>query len=685
MENVDLITQKFIEPLNESTRRLLAPVNIQKNDHLHVGLDKDGERFYLYLYAEYEPRYNTRLDDRSLFDKVSEKRTTSVSWSAVRFIERIPERKAVYNASVKQQWLVAGTDFTALLIHSIWPHNQISFDADAKILYDYLLLRFLKQTINARIKADFKLNNIVPNMPEDFIDHPTRPLFSYQKVALATSINQEGSNLWMEQGTGKTPIVIARVCYEANQLIKKKKRMYRALIVVPKNMRMNWHNKFMDFAVEPGKLTVLRGGQLERLKLMVEAFKPDDECKYTVVICSYESVLRSWEALRMIEWDLCTLDESHMIKGHYTKRWSKMQDLRELVENKTELTGTPIANNLFDCWTQLEFLGKGLSGFTSYKSFRAYYGKFAKDDNGHDILNGYCNLPLLQERFSRLCFMMTLKEAQPYLPRETYDVLEAEMTKFQRDCYVKLQTQLAIEIEAELEKDDNKQLTANHILTKLLRLSQITSGYLKWDTLIDVEGNTSGGNIEDIPNNPKIQMIVDLLKSKKPTDKTIIWTNWVWVIKALSKRLSEEGIKCVTYYGGTSDNDRQIAQDTYNQDPEVKVFIGNPAAGGVGLDLWGHMPEWVGTDKELDTNTTQMIYYSQNWSMIHRSQSEKRATRIGTRVSVQITDLVIPKTIDEEIAVRVLNKKMSAMELQDVRAIMARILQSIPTIGKDND
>lgn len=667
MEQVNVIAQEFIEPLNDSTKRLLSPITLQKNDHLHVELDKEGKRFIFNFYSIFP-------------DGVK----LSPSWNTRRFVERIPERKKLFSPDGVSQWIVAATDFTAIITNAVWPVDRLTFEDDAKLLYDYLLMRFLKQTINSRTKAAYKLRGEVPDMPEDFIDHPDRPLFSFQKVALVTSISEEGSNLWMEQGTGKTPIIIARICLEGHRIYQKEKRMYRALVIVPKNMRMNWHNKFIDFATRPGKLTVLRGGQLTRVKLMVEAFKQDKESEYTVVICSYGAAMRSWEALRMIEWDLCTLDESHMIKSHNTKRWAKMRDLRELCKERSGLTGTPIANKLFDAWTQLEWLGEGLSGFTSRKAFKSYYGQFIKEGDGYERLVGYQNLPILQERFSRLCFMITLDEAMPELPKKTYDVVEIEMTKFQRDCYVRLQDQLAIEIEQDLLSSESKQLTANHILTKLLRLSQITAGYLKWDVQIDEDGETHGGEIEELVPNPKIDMVVELLKNKGKNDKTIIWTNWVYAIKMLSKRLTQEGIKHVTYYGKTGDIDRQIAQDTYNQDPEVKVFVGNPAAGGLGLDLWGHMPDWVGTDKELDTNTTQEIYYSQNWSMIHRSQSEMRPVRIGTRVRVQVTDMVAAP-IDEEIALRVLGKKMAAMELQDVKEIMTRILKSVPTIGIDNE
>jgi len=672
-ENVDLITQRFIEPLNDKTRQLFKPINFRTNDRCHIELNDTGKHFILDFFA-------VSFEGRRL----------SASWSVRKFVERIPERKPLHKQNdygFPTLWQVAGTDFTALLINAVWTNEQLSFSPEAKLLYEFLLTRFLKQTINSQIKAAYKLNGEIPEMPDDFIDHPNKPLMSFQKVALFTQIFEEGSNLWMEQGTGKTPIIIARTCYEANRVYNDQNRMYRALIGVPKNMRVNWRNKFVEFAVQPGKLTILRGGQLERVKLMVEAFKSDEDSKYTVVICSYETILRSWDALRMIEWDLCALDESHMIKGHYTKRWNKMKELRELVKARTGLTGTPLANNLFDAWTQLEWLGEGLSGFTTYKAFKKYYGRFVRHDNSpHDVLTGYQNLPLLQERFARLCFMITRKEAMPELPEKTYDIFEIEMTPFQRECYMKLQSQLALEIENELSKTENKQLTASHILTKLLRLSQITAGYLKWDAQFDDDGNllNAESQFEEITPNPKIEALVELIKNKPIEEKTIIWTNWVAVIKMLHKRFEEEGIKHVLYYGGTSDDDRQAAQDTYNMDSAVRVFIGNPAAGGVGLDLWGHIPEWADTEKDHGCNTTQSIYYSQGWSMIHRSQSEDRPVRRGTRVSVQVTDLIVPGTIDEEIATRVLNKQISALQLQDVRVIMERILTSIPSIGDDN-
>ncbi len=666
-QTLDTIIERFLEPLNDETRNLLAPIRVV-NDYIELSCDDTGKNFVAKTYA--------KLGDR----------ITWSSYSTTKLLQRIPQRKQLTSeyGNATTLWQLAGTDFTALILHAVWPFEHLIFDEEARILFNFLLTRFLRQTQSAQIYAEYKMNGIIPEPPVGFIDHPEYPLMSFQRVATFAQIHMEGANLWMEQGTGKTPIVISRINYESHITYTKQKRMYRALIVVPKNVRTGWQKKIMQFAIRPGKVTILSGGQLNRIKLMVDAFKPDEKSEYTIVICSYETVLKSWNAMRLVEWDLCGLDEAHMIKSASTKRWKQMAELRERCVARTGLTGTPFANTLFDVYTQLEWLGEGLSGFTNPKAFKSYYGKFLPKDaeRKFDVLTGYQNLPILQERIARLCFQVTRKEALPELPDKTYDVIDVIMTDRQRDFYMKLRDQLIIEIEADLNRDSNtpKQLTANHILTKLLRLSQITSGYLKWDAQLNDEGDilNEEGLFEEITPNPKIEALIELIKSTGSKDKIIVWCNWVPALKAISRRMTEEGIKNVLFYGGTSDKDRNEAERAYNEDADMKCFNGNPAAGGTGLDLWGHIPTWVGTDKDHGCDTRYVCYFSQNWSMIHRSQSEDRAMRRGTRKSVQVLDFICPGTIDQEIAERVIKKQLNALELQDVREVMRRIIATIP-------
>ena len=670
-QTLDAITAQFLEPLNDETRRILRPARPYKNDVLALSLNESGDAFIAHVYAILNNSNNTPYQTYS-------------SKTALRFLTRIPQRTMITPGRFK----LAMTDFTALVINAGWPKDQLKLTGDAATTLHFLLLRFLRQTQCARAYAAFKLRGELPKMPEDFIDHPEFPLANFQKVAVAAQIGLEGANLWMEQGTGKTPIVISRINYEAHKVFVKERRMHRTLVVVPKNVRTSWMKKIIQFAIHPGKVTILRGDHLNRVKQLVEAFKRDEDSEYTVIICSYETVLRSWDALRMIKWDLCCLDEAHMIKSASTKRWAQVAKLRELCKNRTGLTGTPFANNLFDIYTQLEWLGEGLSGFTNFKAFRKYYGRFLPRDGNRqfDVLTGYQNLPILQERISRLCFMITRKEALPHLPEKSYDVREVSMTPRQADFYKQLQQRLMIEIENELAANTQpKQLTANHILTKLLRLSQITAGYVKWDARWSDDGELLNENeqFEALTPNPKIDATVELIKSTESHEKIIVWCNWVPALKALSDRFTREEIKHVLYYGGTKDKDRDEAERSYNEDADIKVFLGNPAAGGVGLDLWGHIPQWDNTERDHGCDTRYVLYFSQNWSMIHRSQSEDRCIRRGTRQPVQIIDFIVPGSIDEEIAKRVLQKKLSAMELQDVRDVMKRILNFVPVINDE--
>jgi SNF2 family DNA or RNA helicase len=206
----------------------------------------------------------------------------------------------------------------------------------------------------------------------------------------------------------------------------------------------------------------------------------------------------------------------------------------------------------------------------------------------------------------------------------------------------------------------------------MLRLAEVTSGYAKTD---------ESGIYRFDPNN-KLEMLVEEIKEyldNNPKSKIQIWAHWTENIKQISYRLQQiEKIQCAVFYGGTKDSDRQIAEDEFNTNPECRVFIGSPSAGGVGLNLLGY-------DKtkpdESQTNCDWVIYYSQNFSTVVRRQSEDRAHRKGTRTNVRITDLIVPGSIDEMIIERVKDKIEAAMTLQDIKSILANALK--PAVNGD--
>jgi len=283
----------------------------------------------------------------------------------------------------------------------------------------------------------------------------------------------------------------------------------------------------------------------------------------------------------------------------------------------------------------------------------------------------------MQERMAGTCFIATKKEVLPFLPPLTFDIIEAEMSKPQREAYENLAEKLLYQIENELDASKNKSLTINNILTQLLKLAQICAGYIVWDEIVDPKtlAVVQSKHIEYFKANPKLDELIDgQLKPKHKDEKTIVWSCFVPAIKQISERLTAEGMKHVTFYGATSDADRVEAERAFNCDPDMRIFVANQAAGGTGLNLLGYPPH--GGDG-YTSNCDHHLFYACNWSFVQRDQAQARSHRSGTRKSVRITDLVIPGTVDEDIRVRVGEKKLMAMDIGDIREILRGIVAGV--------
>lgn len=650
----ELQFKSIIEPLSKSTEQLLSPLRLNEHDVLHLAMRPDDDsRFHVFIGNEDTPYYMLSDAARRSF------------WT------RIPERKSVDH----RRWIIAATDFNALIISSAWAGRIVFDDDGAETVFKYLLGRFTQQSYRALIPARWRAEHVVPtDLPAASI-HPINPLSPCQRVALATSHGAEGFGVFMEQGGGKTAVVISDMCAES----KKLKRPFRMLVVCPKNVRTNWGDELKKFATVPGAFAVLRGGVVKRVQVFIDLIRAAKNTNWMCAIVSYEGVLRSWDALRMTEWDMCVLDESHYIKSPRTKRTIHIiSKLRSICARRRALTGTPVCNSVMDLWTQLEWLGQGQSGFRTFEAFRSYYGKFEQRGR-FETLIGVNNLPLLQERLARLSFFATKEEAAPGLPEKRYTIREATMGPAQTQAYEDLLEELTAEIEADMRDMESgvRRVTVTNILTKLLRLAQITSGFVKFDDSESEDGESvvRGETGYFVPN-PKIELLKELVAELGPKEKMIIWATFVSDIKEIAKAMT---VPYVTYYGATSEAAREAAKTAFNGDPACKVLIGNPAAGGVGLNLRGYDD----TATDHGCNCTTVVYYSQNWSMTQRAQSEDRAHRRGTRVPVTYVDLVVPGTIDEEIRARVMKKRTNALEVQDLRAILNALRDSAITREED--
>lgn len=598
------------------------------------------------------------------------------------FINRFPEHKPLEHPGIGTYISVPATDTSALILSEAWPKGQLKFhDAETRGFVEYLYMRVFAQTRTLQAVARWREGQPM-DCPHEQRDD--KPLLGFQQVALSCTIGAEGYGLFMEQGTGKTCTAIARICNEARLLRQAgNTRLYSALIVCPKGVCSNWASEIAAFTTRRGRVEILRGQRLDRLKALADAFRVDPETdehedEYAAVIVSYDILSRDIGLLTTLQWDLAIWDESQYCKSVKTDRFKNSLKLRDCARQRMLLTGTPIGNSALDLYAQLELMGEGWSGFSDFKSFCKFYGVFAKDanaqGNGVQKLIGLQNMPFIKERLARCAFIIRKSEALPDLPKKQYDIVDVELSPEQAEVYGQLQDSLMVQIQDELDSDIPKTLLVNSILTRLLRLAEVTSGYVRYDEVCNPHDGTvlRPKIIDRFDPNPKLDALIELVKDKTPEQKTIVWACFTENIKMIRARLELEGLDCVTFYGKTTTQERDNEVHRFNCDPTCRFFVGNPSAGGIGLNL-------IGFDKDDSTsqsNCDHVIYYSQNWSALVRSQSEDRAHRPQTRVPVRYTDLCVPNSVDEEIRARVLNKLRHALEVSDVREILAKVLHA---------
>lgn len=672
-----------LTPLSAATKGLLEPLDISPDEYLIVDIGKEPR--YLKLSFEtltsdvrHAQRHVTHPrvmpDGRKLWLE-----DPTPSESALTFIKRLPE--VVKGTSIFSHQ-VGATDFTALLIATLWPAKQVIFQCEeAKNIIVMMILRFVAQSKRAEQVARFKLNGELPKLPPDWVEHTEYPLSDYQKLGVLFALEQGSSGFFMDRGVGKTATTVQLICLEALRYKRANKGMYRALIICPLQVRTNWQAEFQKFGVARGKVTVLKGDRAGRVRLLTLAIRTEPGCVFSVVVVGYATAAETPNLLKSIKWDRIVCDESQHFKSSQTQRWRQLiQPIREATNRRLVLTGSPIGNSIMDLWSQLEFLGEGLSGFVTFKGYKTMHGQWEtswSDGIGVERLITVKNVPMMHERLTRITYSISKEEAGLKLPPKVYDIIEVEMTPKQAKFYQQLAEELAIEIEARLETEQNSQLTASNILTSLLRLAQITSGFISWDPIVNDETLEiiAPRRIEQISTpNPKIEALLELLQAedRDPKAKAIVWAIFVPDLKAIAAALAEAGIEAVMYYGQVSMADREVAVRRFNCDPACRVMIANPQAAGEGLNLLGFDTNNQDTS---DTYTDLEVFFSQNWSAILREQAEDRAHRRGTKMPVRITDLMVPGTIDEEIRNRVQGKRAAAIEITDVREIL-KTLQS---------
>jgi SNF2 family DNA or RNA helicase len=136
--------------------------------------------------------------------------------------------------------------------------------------------------------------------------------------------------------------------------------------------------------------------------------------------------------------------------------------------------------------------------------------------------------------------------------------------------------------------------------------------------------------------NPRLKALEAILDPI--THKVIIWARFRKDIDLICRALGDAAVR---YDGIVKDKDRELALHRFRTDDTVRYFVANQQSISMGVTL---------------TQAKTVIYYSNNFALEKRLQSEDRAHRIGQDVSVNVIDMVARGTVDEHI-VKTLRRK----------------------------
>jgi len=424
----------------------------------------------------------------------------------------------------------------------------------------------------------------------------------------------KGFALLAEMGTGKTLITIGI----AGQLFKDSK-IKRMLVVAPLSIVEVWREEFAKFADYEHNIAVLEGTNARKL----DALRNLRGDVLQVAVLNYESAWRIENELAAWKPDLIVCDESSRIKNPQAKQSKAMHRLGRKSVHNMILTGTPIQCTPLDFFSQYKFLDESVFG-ASYYAFRARYAIMGGYGNYQII--GYKNLPELTEKAHSVAFRITKAEALD-LPEQVdvmqYIALEAaaqsKYTNIEKESY------------AELMKGE---VTTTNVLTRLLRLSQITGGFITSDERDYVE-QVSAAKLKALD-----EIIEDTMDAGK---KVVVFARFIPEINAIEKLVKQKKLGYSLIKGDVKDRAEQI--DKFQTDPNVKVFIGQLQTTGLGLTL---------------TAADTAVFYSLDFNYANYEQAKARIHRIGQKNNCTYIHLIAQRTIDEKVMEALKNKKNMA-------------------------
>jgi SNF2 family DNA or RNA helicase len=426
----------------------------------------------------------------------------------------------------------------------------------------------------------------------------TRP-YKHQLVAFKRALRQRHLAVLWEPRLGKSKLIIDWACAE-----HLRGNVNRALIICPLSVIGVWEDEWATHAPIPYHIHFL-----EKNDILV----PWSENKLNICLVNYDRAWRRKEILKRWHPDMVIADESHKLKRPSARRSLYMRSWKR-AKYRAILTGTVITKSYLDVFSQWAFLNNKQFG-NKVDDFRQRYlvlgGFMKKQVKGYrnfDELKGKIKEDSTIRREDQVFDMPpTLEQRVPVLLGDT------AMVTYRR-----------MEYELFLELKNGEVSDAKNIAVKLLRLQQITGGWIKSDE----------GNLHQISED-KLHSCQERLENLWNDDeRVVVFCRFLPELRALSRFGIRSGVSTYSLSGATRREDRDVRRRRFETKTGPSVFVAQIQTGGLGISL---------------AAAAEVVFYSVTYSYDDYYQASRRIRGPKQTRTMRYQHLVVPNSVDTDI------------------------------------
>ncbi len=435
----------------------------------------------------------------------------------------------------------------------------------------------------------------------------------FEWMALLADVGA-GACLADDMGLGKT---LQTICFLAHYI--QQNSGVKNIIICPSSLMYNWQKELEKFAPSIRAL-VYHGTNRKEADLLNEDLQ--------VVITSYGTVRADNGLLFSSQYGVAVVDESHNIKNPTAQITKAIGALQANI--CIALSGTPVVNNTFDLYAQLNFALPGMFGSRDFfkKEYADAIDKYRDEEK----------IKQLQKITAPFILRRTKEQVAKDLPDKTESILWCTMHPQQRMVYNEISAQIKGNILTNI-KDNGLNKTKLAVLQGIMKLRQVCNTPL----LLPIEEQ------QNCTESIKTEMLLQELHNILGNHKAIVFSQFSSMLNLLSSACDQQSIAYFHFDGQTPPAKRSEMVDAFQQkDCTTNLFLISLKAGNTGLTL---------------TAADYVFLFDPWWNTAIEQQAIDRTHRIGQTKNVFAYKLICRDTIEEKIINLQQRKKQLAEEL----------------------